>query len=97
MVTLVLQHPVGEAETFQGVVDLIKMTRILWLDDLGHRVDVSDVLASDSDYQEILARREELLETLGTLDESFMDQYLAEQYSEQDIKSAVSRVVESEP
>ena len=49
------------------------MTRILWKDDLGHTVDLAPVLPSDPDYKDILAKREDLLETIGTLDDTFLE------------------------
>jgi len=74
---LPVQVPLGEAENFRGIVDLIRMRLITWQEGtLGAAFDVSEVPADFRDEAE--ARREKLLETLAEVDDEIADKYLGE-------------------
>ena len=75
---LVLQLPVGEAENFSGVIDLIRMKQIHWEEEtLGadyYDDDIdADLLDKAAEYRELL------LETLAENDDDIMEAYLAEE------------------
>lgn len=75
---LVMQLPVGEAENFKGVIDLIRMKQIRWEEDtLGadyHHEEIdADLLDKATEY------REKLIESLAENDDDIMETYLAEQ------------------
>ena len=75
---LVMQLPVGEAENFSGVIDLIRMKQIRWEEDtLGadyHHEEIdADLLDRATEY------REKLIESLAENDDGIMEAYLAEQ------------------
>jgi elongation factor G len=74
---LPVQVPLGEAENFRGIVDLIRMRLITWQEGtLGAAFDVSEV---PGDFRgEAEARREKLLETLAEVDDEIADKYLDE-------------------
>ncbi len=75
---LVLQIPVGAEDRFAGVIDLIRMQRIVWDDDsLGAAFDTTSIEAA-ADPQ-VQAYREQLLETLAENDDDIMEAYLAEE------------------
>ncbi len=74
---LPVQVPLGEAENFRGIVDLIRMRLITWQEGtLGAALDVSEVPGDFRDEAE--ARREKLLETLAEVDDEIADKYLGE-------------------
>jgi elongation factor G len=74
---LPVQVPLGEAENFRGIIDLIRMRLITWQEGtLGAAFDVSEVPADFRDEAE--ARREKLLETLAEVDDEIADKYLGE-------------------
>ncbi|MGE5799780.1 MAG: elongation factor G, partial [Syntrophaceae bacterium] len=74
---LPVQVPLGEAENFRGIVDLIRMRLITWQEGtLGAAFDVSEVPEDFRDEAE--ARREKLLETLAEVDDDIADKYLGE-------------------
>ncbi len=74
---LPVQVPLGEAENFRGIVDLIRMRLITWQEGtLGAAFDVSEVPEDFRDGAE--ARREKLLETLAEVDDDIADKYLGE-------------------
>ncbi|MDR7561883.1 MAG: GTP-binding protein, partial [Armatimonadota bacterium] len=65
-----VQLPVGVEDTFQGVVDLVRMKSILYLDDLGTRSDETDIPA---DLREMAEEwRERLLEPVAEMDDELM-------------------------
>jgi len=75
---LILQLPMGEAEYFSGVVDLIRMKQIRWEENsLGahyrHEDIDSGLLGQATEY------REKLIETLAEIDDDIMEAYLAEE------------------
>ncbi len=75
---LVLQIPVGAEDRFAGVIDLIRMQRIVWDDDsLGAAFDTTSIEAAAD--QQVQAYREQLLETLAENDDDIMEAYLAEE------------------
>ncbi len=86
---LVLQIPWGAEDNFRGVIDLIKMTAIVWEDEtLGAKyeeVPIPPELEDDaSKYREIM------LETLADSDDQIMEKYLAEEdITLQEIQRAV--------
>jgi len=70
-----VQLPIGAEETFQGVVDLIRMKAIYWNDsDMGITYDARDVPAEMQGQCE--EWREKLLEAAAEADEELMEKYL---------------------
>ena len=93
-VPAVLQIPVGAGgpesnKPFIGLIDIVKMKALIWLDEeLGAKWEEVDIPADQID--EANQYREELLETIATSDDEFMEKYLAgEEVSEADIKRAI--------
>ncbi len=76
-VPLPVQAPLGEAENFRGIVDLIRMRIVTWQENtLGAAFDVSEI---PEDFRaEAEARRESLLETLAEVDDEIAEKYLGE-------------------
>ncbi|QTA38679.1 elongation factor G [Thermosipho ferrireducens] len=85
-----IQIPMGAEDTFEGVIDLIKMKAIRWISEDG----------SEMAYEEIpekyLAKaeeaREDMLEKIAEIDDDIMMLYLeGEDISEEQIKSALRK------
>jgi len=76
-VPLPVQAPLGDAENFRGIVDLVRMRLITWQENtLGAAFDVSEI---PEDFRaEAEARRESLLETLAEVDDEIAEKYLGE-------------------
>jgi len=90
----VLHLPVGAGgpesnNPFIGLVDLVKMKALIWRDEeLGAKWDELDIPADMVD--QAAEYREQLLETIATSDDEFMEKYLAgEEVSEAEIKRAI--------
>jgi elongation factor G len=95
-VPAVIQLPVGAGgpesnKPFAGLIDLVKMKALIWRDEeLGAKWDEIDIPADQVD--EANAYREQLLETIATSDDAFMEKYLGgEEVSEAEIKAAIRK------
>ncbi|MEG2171920.1 MAG: elongation factor G [Desulfovibrionaceae bacterium] len=89
--TLLVTLPVGQGEDFSGIIDLITQERLHFTaEDQGQALVRSPLTADES----ALAApwREKLLEKLAEADESFLDTYLAENFTIADVQAALRRV-----
>jgi elongation factor G len=84
-----MQLPIGAEETFEGVVDLIRMKAIYWNEsDMGATYEARDIdpamLPQCEKYREIL------VESAAEADEELMERYLdSGELSEEDIKQGI--------
>ncbi len=85
-----IQLPIGAEDTFQGIIDLVKMEAIVYEDDLGK---VEDEVAIPDDMKDQAEEyREIMLEALSELDDDFMEKYLGgEEITEADIKRVIRK------
>ncbi len=85
-----IQLPIGAEDTFQGIIDLVRMEAIVYDDDLGKvskEVDIpADMLDTAEDY------RDKLLEACAELDDDFMEKYLGgEEITVDEVKAVIRR------
>ncbi len=74
---LILQLPVGEEESFTGVIDLVHLKQIVWDDDsLGATFNLEDIAADR--LESARNYRDKLIEALAEVDDQVMEAYLAE-------------------
>jgi elongation factor G len=87
---LPLQIPMGSAETFEGVIDLIGMRSIRWnKEDLGATFEYGPIPASLRD--EAARLHTELLDKVAMEDDALLEKYLEKgDLDEQDIRSLVT-------
>ena len=82
--------PLGEGPDFYAVADVIAMKKLVFDEDSqGQNMDVLPL--DENEQGEALLWREKLLETLGENDDTFMELYLEERFSEDDIHEALKR------
>lgn len=83
-----IQLPIGAEEDFRGVIDLIRMKSITYLDDLGTRSDETEI---PQDLLELAEHyRDRMLEALAEIDENIMKKYLeGQEISEDEIHRAL--------
>ena len=73
--SLVLQLPIGSESEFSGVIDLVQMKSIIWLEEsLGAKFEIGDIPAELED--QAAEYREALVESVVELDEEAMEAYL---------------------
>ena len=85
---LPIQLPIVDDEKFEGIIDLIRMKAVYYLDDLGLNLEEKEIPAT---MREISARyRERMLEALAEIDEDMMVKYLENrEISEEEIRRAL--------
>ena len=87
-----IQIPVGEEDSFKGVVDLITMKAILWHDEtMGAEYEIDEIpdnLRADAEEW-----RDKLLETLAETDETLMEKYFEDPstITEDEIRVAIRK------
>ncbi|MBQ8743818.1 MAG: GTP-binding protein, partial [Mailhella sp.] len=85
-----LTVPLGEGPEFYAVADVIAMKKLVFDEDSqGRSMNVLDLEGDELDTAQMW--REKTLETLGEHDDEFMEKYLEEAYSEDDIHAAIQR------
>ena len=85
-----IQLPIGKEESFEGIIDLVKMKAYYYRDEKGEVIDELDIPA---DMAELAAKyRHELLEAVAETDEELMMKYLeTEELSEEEIKTGLRK------
>ncbi len=88
---LVIQLPVGKESEFEGVIDLVRMKALIWLEEtLGAKWEEREIPAALQEAAE--AAREEMIETAVEADEALMEKYLeGEEITEDELKVAIRK------
>lgn len=69
------QLPIGQEDQFKGIVDLLDNKAIIYKDDLGKDIEITEV---PEDMKEIVAKyRNELIEKIAESDDALLEAYLA--------------------
>ncbi len=85
-----VQLPIGAEDRFEGVIDLIRMKSIIYLDDLGTRSDETDIPEHLRGAAE--AARERLLEACADLNDDLAHTYLeGGAITEEEMRAALRR------
>lgn len=71
--TLAIQMPIGEADTFSGIIDLLNMKAEIYKDDLGKEIEITDI------PQDLLAKaqqlHDEMVEKIVETDDALLEKY----------------------
>lgn len=88
---LPIQLPLGAEDTFEGVIDLVKMKAVVWKgDQLGAKYEYTDI-PSDL-LEQAKEYRQALIETACEADEALMEKYFeGEELTEEEIKAAIRK------
>ena len=87
-----IQIPVGEEDSFKGIVDLVTMKAIIWHDEtMGAEYEIDEIpdnLRADAEEW-----RDKLLETLAETDETLMEKYFDDPstITEDEIRAAIRK------
>jgi len=84
------QLPIGYEESFKGIIDLVKMNAVMYLDDLGTTTEIVEI---PEDMMELATEyREKLIEAVSETDEELMMKYLeGEALTEQEIVNGLRK------
>ena len=85
-----IQLPIGAADTFVGIIDLITMKAIYYMDDMGNVEEVREIPA------ELKAQADEyhtkLIEAIAETDDALMEKYFGgEEFTEAEIRDALRK------
>lgn len=70
-----IQMPIGSEETFTGMIDLLRLKKMIWASaDQGEKFQLLDLEAAELDEAKLY--RDELLETLADFDDKLAEDYL---------------------
>ncbi len=85
-----IQLPIGKAETFAGIIDLVKMNAIYFLDDKGERMEVREIPA---DMKEIADKyHNEMIEEIAETDDALIEKFFnGEKFTEEEIKNGLRK------
>ena len=85
-----IQLPIGAAETFTGIIDLIEMQAEIYKDDLGKEIEITEIPA---DYK---AKAEEyrnmLVESIAETDDNLLEKYFSgEEITNDELRAALRK------
>ncbi len=87
---LLLELPIGLEEEFKGVIDLVKMKAIVYLDELGTRYEESEI---PEELREIAEEyHQHLLEATCEIDDQLIEKYLeSEEISQDELRRGIRK------
>lgn len=89
-VPVIMQLPIGAEDQFEGIIDLVKMKAIYWLDEKGINYEYRDIPESYREQAE--EYRNELIEHAAEFSDELMMKYLeGEEITEEEIKAAIRK------
>ncbi len=89
-VPVIMQLPIGAEDQFEGIIDLVKMKSIYWVDDKGNKYEYRDIPADYVDQAE--EYRMQLIEHAAEFSDELMEKYLeGQELSEEEIKAAIRK------
>ncbi len=86
-----IQLPIGEEGGFQGLVDLVEMKATIYKDDMGKEME--EIAIPDDMKAQADEWRGKMLEKVADGDDEFMEKYLGEEFTVDDLKAAIRRTV----
>ena len=85
---LPLQMPIGMADTFQGVIDLLTMKAYIPEDDMGKIIEAKEI--PEDCKEEALRRHDALIESIVELDDALLEKYFGgEEISLDELKKTI--------
>lgn len=85
-----IQLPIGSEADFKGIVDLVEMKAIIYLDELGENIDVTDIPADM--LEEAQQFRDELIEAAVAYDDEAMEKYFeGYEFSVEELKAIIRK------
>jgi len=88
-VPLVIQLPIGSESAFEGVIDLVRMDGVRWIDEAGVEYERVDIPA---DLRDLAGQyRERLIDKASEYSEQLMEEYFAGSVNPETLKAAIRK------
>ena len=71
---LILQYPIGAENEFEGVIDLLEMKTIRWIDDLGLEMKYGEI--PEEFVEKVEELRDEMITQIADIDDEILEMYL---------------------
>lgn len=85
-----IQLPIGRAESFEGIIDLVEMNAVYYLDDKGEKMEIRDIPADMKETAE--KYRNEMVEAIAETDDALLEKFFGgEEFTTAEIKSALRK------
>ncbi len=85
-----IQLPIGRAESFEGIIDLVEMNAVYYLDDKGEKMEIRDIPADMKETAE--KYRNEMVEAIAETDDALLEKFFGgEKFTTAEIKSALRK------
>ncbi len=85
-----IQMPIGEADTFKGIIDLFTMKAEIYQDDMGTVVDITDIPAELKDKAQQL--HDEMIEKIVETDDALLERFFeGQEISNEELKKALRK------
>ena len=89
-IPLAIQMPIGEADTFRGIIDLLTMKAELYKDDMGTQIEITDIPAELKDKAQKM--HDEMVEKIVETDDALLERYFeGEEISIDELKKAIRK------
>ena len=87
---LPIQMPIGAADTFSGIVDLMTMKAEIYKDDMGTQIEVTEIPADLKDQAQVL--HDEMIEKIVETDDALLERYFdGQEISIEELKVALRK------
>ena len=85
---LAIQMPIGEADTFAGIIDLLTMKAEIYKDDIGKEIEVTDIPSELKEKAEKMHK--EMVEKIVETDDALLEKFFEEgEVSIEELKKAI--------
>jgi elongation factor G len=85
-----IQLPIGAEKDFRGIIDLVRMKAIIYVNDIGTDIREEEIPADM--LEEAKKYRGEMIEKCAEMDDSLMEKFFAgEEFTEEEIKAAIRK------
>ena len=85
-----IQIPIGAANIFEGIVDLIEMKAVIYKDDLGKDMEITEIPANLKAEAE--KWRAQMIEAVAETDDALLEKFFAgEEFTEEEIKKGLRK------
>ena len=85
---LAIQMPIGEADTFAGIIDLLTMKAEIYKDDIGKEIEVTDIPSELKEKAEQMHK--EMVEKIVETDDALLEKFFEEgEVSIEELKKAI--------